>query len=119
MKASKEEGDFRKGRWTWADQDKDTLNLVMEWLNSVSRESFALVKGAVLLLEEGDREELHDDKIHDRTAPLTQEDGASDARRKHLHVMVEQLRPEDTIKLVRAGVYTNWRPGEQKCVHLR
>lgn len=63
------------------------------------RESFALVKGAVLLLEEGDQEELHDDKVHDRAAPLTQEDGAPDAQRKHLHAMVEQLRPEDTIKL--------------------
>ncbi|XP_061755899.1 protein phosphatase Slingshot homolog 3 isoform X2 [Nerophis ophidion] len=59
------------------------------------RESFALVKGAVLLLEEAEREDLHED-----TPPPKQEDGASDTRHRHIHAMVELLRPEDSIKLV-------------------
>lgn len=63
---------------------------------SVFRESFALVKGAVLQLEEGDREGFHDE-----TSPVTEGDGASDTRHRHLRAMVEQLRPEDTVKLVR------------------
>nr|XP_057919489.1 protein phosphatase Slingshot homolog 3 [Doryrhamphus excisus]XP_057919490.1 protein phosphatase Slingshot homolog 3 [Doryrhamphus excisus] len=59
------------------------------------RESFALVKGAVLLLEEAEREDLHED-----STPLKQEDGAaSDTRHRHIHAMVELLRPEDSIKL--------------------
>lgn len=62
------------------------------------RESFALVKGAVLLLEEGQREGL-DEESPPPTSPLKQSDNASDTRHKQLHAMVEQLRPEDTIKL--------------------
>ncbi|XP_061786303.1 protein phosphatase Slingshot homolog 3 isoform X1 [Nerophis lumbriciformis] len=58
------------------------------------RESFALVKGAVLLLEEAEREDQHED-----TSPLKPEDGASDTRHRHIHAMVELLRPEDSIKL--------------------
>ncbi|XP_069577457.1 protein phosphatase Slingshot homolog 3 [Brachyistius frenatus] len=60
------------------------------------RESFALVKGAALLLEDGDGVGLHEDA---QTSPLKQSSQASDNRHRHLHAMVEQLRPEDTIKL--------------------
>ncbi|KAM9850239.1 protein phosphatase Slingshot homolog 3 isoform 2-T2 [Aulostomus maculatus] len=56
------------------------------------RESFALVKGAVVLLEEGEG-------LHQETSPLRQGVGASATRHRHLHAMVEQLRPEDTVKL--------------------
>lgn len=60
------------------------------------RESFVLVKGAVLLLEEaeGFRE----------TSPVKQGGRASDTQQRHLQAMIEQLRPEDTIKLVRPHV---------------
>ncbi|XP_044219685.1 protein phosphatase Slingshot homolog 3 [Thunnus albacares] len=58
------------------------------------RESFALVKGAVLLLEDGKIEGLHEE-----TSPLKQTVGASSLRHRHLHAMFELLRPEDTIKL--------------------
>ncbi|KAM4622206.1 protein phosphatase Slingshot homolog 3 [Polymixia lowei] len=62
------------------------------------RESFALVKGAVLLLEEGEREE------EEETSPTHGEvlklgGGASDRSHRHLHAMISLLRPEDTIKL--------------------
>ncbi|XP_019730359.1 protein phosphatase Slingshot homolog 3 [Hippocampus comes] len=59
------------------------------------RESFALVKGAVLLLEEAQREEPHEETL----LPQKQEDCASDKRHRHIHAMVELLRPEDSIKL--------------------
>ncbi|XP_077434625.1 protein phosphatase Slingshot homolog 3 isoform X2 [Vanacampus margaritifer] len=55
------------------------------------RESFALVKGAVLLLDEAQREDLHEET----SPPQKQED----KRHRHIHAMVEQLRPEDSIKL--------------------
>ncbi|XP_072251899.1 protein phosphatase Slingshot homolog 3 [Leuresthes tenuis] len=58
------------------------------------RESFALVKGAALLLEDGESGNLHES-----ASPVKQSGGAPDARHKHLHAMFEQLRPEDTIKL--------------------
>nr|XP_020491431.1 protein phosphatase Slingshot homolog 3-like [Labrus bergylta] len=58
------------------------------------RESFALVKGAVLQLEEGERECLDEE-----TSPGKERDEASDKRHRQIHAMVEQLRPEDTIKL--------------------
>ncbi|XP_057706032.1 protein phosphatase Slingshot homolog 3 [Corythoichthys intestinalis] len=58
------------------------------------RESFALVKGAVLLLEEAQKEE-HDEEM----PPQKQEDSTQDKRHKHIHAMVELLRPEDSIKL--------------------
>uniref|UniRef100_A0A8C6U6E3 protein-serine/threonine phosphatase n=2 Tax=Neogobius melanostomus TaxID=47308 RepID=A0A8C6U6E3_9GOBI len=57
------------------------------------RTSFALVKGAVLLIE---------DEAKDEDSPPsspTKQDGVSDARHKQIHAMVELLRPEDTIKL--------------------
>ncbi|KAI3351768.1 hypothetical protein L3Q82_020606 [Scortum barcoo] len=63
------------------------------------RESFALVKGAVLLLEEGDREGLHQETSSAPTSPTKEGHGAPDARHRQLHAMVELLRPEDTIKL--------------------
>ncbi|XP_071314461.1 protein phosphatase Slingshot homolog 3 isoform X1 [Trachinotus anak] len=63
------------------------------------RESFALVKGAVLLLEEGEGVGLHDETSPTATSPVKQGGGASDTRHRHLHAMIEQLRPEDTIKL--------------------
>ncbi|XP_047440859.1 protein phosphatase Slingshot homolog 3 [Mugil cephalus] len=63
------------------------------------RESFALVKGAALLLEDGDSVGLHEETSQPPTSPVKQDSGASDTRRRHLHAMVEQLRPEDTLKL--------------------
>ncbi|XP_070769453.1 protein phosphatase Slingshot homolog 3 isoform X1 [Enoplosus armatus] len=62
------------------------------------RESFALVKGAVLLLEDGERGGL-DETDPTPTSPVKEGGGASDARGRQLHAMVELLRPEDTIKL--------------------
>lgn len=59
------------------------------------RESFALVKGAVLLIEDEARDE-------DSPLPLsspTKQNGVSDSRHRQIHAMVELLRPEDTIKL--------------------
>ncbi|XP_034546869.1 protein phosphatase Slingshot homolog 3 isoform X2 [Notolabrus celidotus] len=63
------------------------------------RESFALVKGAVLLLEEGERERLHEETSPPLTSPSEEGDVASDKRHQQIHAMVELLRPEDTIKL--------------------
>ncbi|CAJ1058523.1 protein phosphatase Slingshot homolog 3 isoform X1 [Xyrichtys novacula] len=63
------------------------------------RESFALVKGAVLLLEEDEREGLREETSPPLTSPTKEGDGASDKRHRQIHAMVEQLRPEDTIKL--------------------
>uniref|UniRef100_A0A3Q2Q1A5 protein-serine/threonine phosphatase n=1 Tax=Fundulus heteroclitus TaxID=8078 RepID=A0A3Q2Q1A5_FUNHE len=59
------------------------------------RESFALIKGAVLLLDDGDSGPLKDDV----TSPVKKGTGASAIRHRHLHAMLEQLRPEDTIRL--------------------
>ncbi|XP_062281488.1 protein phosphatase Slingshot homolog 3 [Scomber scombrus] len=58
------------------------------------RESFALVKGAVLLLEDGKREGLQEE-----ASPIKQGVDASSTRHRQLHAMFELLRPEDTIKL--------------------
>ncbi|KAL3044879.1 hypothetical protein OYC64_013201 [Pagothenia borchgrevinki] len=63
------------------------------------RESFALVKGAVLLLEEGERVSLDEETSSSPPSPVKEGDRASDKRHKQLHAMVEQLRPEDTMKL--------------------
>lgn len=70
----------------------------------VCRESFALVKGAVLLLQEAERDGFHEELPHSATSPVKHGSGASDKQRRHLHAMIEQLRPEDTIKLVRCHV---------------
>ncbi|XP_073676560.1 protein phosphatase Slingshot homolog 3 [Garra rufa] len=60
------------------------------------RESFALVKGAVLLVEEEEREGLHEETV----PSLPRQGGqASDTQRRHLHAMISLLRPEDTVKL--------------------
>ncbi|KAM3612347.1 uncharacterized protein V6R79_007170 [Siganus canaliculatus] len=61
------------------------------------RESFALVKGAVHLLEDGKVAEIHEETPP--TSPVKEGSGASDTRRRQLHAIFEQLRPEDTIKL--------------------
>lgn len=72
------------------------------------RESFALVKGAVHLLEEGNKEDVEDETASSPTSPAKENDAASEARRRQLHAMVEQLRPEDTMKLVRFFVFAEW-----------
>ncbi|XP_020308608.1 protein phosphatase Slingshot homolog 3 isoform X1 [Oncorhynchus kisutch] len=64
------------------------------------RESFALVKGAVLLLEEGEGEGTHEETSPNHSpSPLKLGGGASDTQHRQLHAMVSLLRPEDTIKL--------------------
>lgn len=65
-----------------------------------TRESFALVKGAVLLVEEGERDGLQEETIPPLLGPR-QGGQASDTQRRHLHAMISLLRPEDTVKLVR------------------
>lgn len=65
------------------------------------RESFALVKGAVHLLEEGNKDDVEEETVSSPTSPAKENDVASEARRRQLHAMVEQLRPEDTMKLVK------------------
>ncbi|KAF5898967.1 protein phosphatase Slingshot 3-like [Clarias magur] len=59
------------------------------------RESFAFVRGAVLLLEEGAREGPHVEATPEEELV----GGASDNKSKHLHAMISRLRPEDTVKL--------------------
>uniref|UniRef100_A0A3P8ZIA2 protein-serine/threonine phosphatase n=1 Tax=Esox lucius TaxID=8010 RepID=A0A3P8ZIA2_ESOLU len=64
------------------------------------RESFAVVKGAVLLLEEGEREGPAEETFPSHTpSPLKLGGGASETQHRHLQAMVSLLRPEDTIKL--------------------
>ncbi|KAG7275764.1 hypothetical protein CRUP_009867, partial [Coryphaenoides rupestris] len=63
------------------------------------RESFALVKGVVLLLEEGEREGPNDELSPVHSPSPKQEGGPPDTRHRHLRAMVSLLRPEDTIKL--------------------
>lgn len=62
------------------------------------RESFALVKGAVLLVEEEEREGLQEETVSPRLGPR-HGGQASDTQRRHLHAMISLLRPEDTVKL--------------------
>uniref|UniRef100_A0AAY5L023 protein-serine/threonine phosphatase n=1 Tax=Esox lucius TaxID=8010 RepID=A0AAY5L023_ESOLU len=63
-------------------------------------ESFAVVKGAVLLLEEGEREGPAEETFPSHTpSPLKLGGGASETQHRHLQAMVSLLRPEDTIKL--------------------
>lgn len=62
------------------------------------------MKGAVLLLEEAEREGFREEIPHPATSPVKQGGRASDKQRRHLHAMIEQLRPEDTIKLVMCHV---------------
>ncbi|XP_054890056.1 protein phosphatase Slingshot homolog 3 [Poeciliopsis prolifica] len=63
------------------------------------RESFALIKGAVLLLEDDDARGFKDDSSSHDVTPVKKGSGASETRHRHLYAMLEQLRPEDTIKL--------------------
>ena len=63
------------------------------------------MKGAVHLLEDGEREDLREETSPTPVSPVKEGDRASDIRRRQLHAMVEQLRPEDTIKLVRPRDY--------------
>lgn len=65
------------------------------------RESFAFVRGAVLLLEEGEREGPHEEATPSLFPNAQLVGGASDTKRKHLHAMISLLRPEDSVKLVR------------------
>ncbi|KAJ8269387.1 hypothetical protein COCON_G00119940 [Conger conger] len=61
------------------------------------RESFALVKGVVLLLEEG--EQTGDETAPTLCKPPSSREGQSDYQGRHLHAMVSLLRPEDTLKM--------------------
>lgn len=66
-----------------------------------ARESFAFVRGAVLLLEDGAREGPHEEAPPSLLPNAQLVGGASETKRKHLHAMISLLRPEDTVKLVR------------------
>ncbi|XP_063044093.1 protein phosphatase Slingshot homolog 3 [Engraulis encrasicolus] len=61
------------------------------------RESFALVKGACLLLEDEQREDESASPPPQGSPKLGNK--ASDTQHRHLQAMVSLLRPEDTIKL--------------------
>ncbi|XP_046705043.1 protein phosphatase Slingshot homolog 3 isoform X2 [Silurus meridionalis] len=63
------------------------------------RESFAFVRGAVLLLDEDEREGPHKEATPPMCPDAQPDGGASDTKRKHLHAMISLLRPEDTVKL--------------------
>ncbi|KAK1804281.1 hypothetical protein P4O66_020014 [Electrophorus voltai] len=63
------------------------------------RESFAFVKGAVLLLEEGARLGIHEETTPPLYPNARAVGGESGTQHRHLHAMVSLLRPEDTIKL--------------------
>ncbi|XP_026874367.2 protein phosphatase Slingshot homolog 3 [Electrophorus electricus] len=63
------------------------------------RESFAVVKGAVLLLEEGARLGIHEETTPPLYPNARAVGGESGTQHRHLHAMVSLLRPEDTIKL--------------------
>uniref|UniRef100_H3D9N8 protein-serine/threonine phosphatase n=1 Tax=Tetraodon nigroviridis TaxID=99883 RepID=H3D9N8_TETNG len=58
------------------------------------RESFAVVKGAVHLLEDAEKSNRDEDLSSEEESGK-----APDSRSRQLHAMVEQLRPEDTMKL--------------------
>ncbi|CAL1613272.1 unnamed protein product [Knipowitschia caucasica] len=60
------------------------------------RESFALVKGAVLLIDDEPRE---GDSSPPLSSPTKEHTTLSNVQHRQLHAMVELLRPEDTIKL--------------------
>lgn len=66
-----------------------------------TRESFAFVRGAVLLLEDGAREEAQEETPPSELPNAQLVGGASETKHKHLHAMISLLRPEDTVKLVR------------------
>lgn len=53
------------------------------------------MKGAVHLLEDAEKAHLDED-----VSSTEESEKAPDAQSRQLHAMVEQLRPEDTMKLV-------------------
>lgn len=53
------------------------------------------MKGAVHLLEDAEKAHLEED-----VSSTEESEKAPDAQSRQLHAMVEQLRPEDTMKLV-------------------
>ncbi|KAJ8262512.1 hypothetical protein GJAV_G00167280 [Gymnothorax javanicus] len=61
------------------------------------RESFALVKGVVLLLEEG--EQTGDEPSPTQTKPPPLKGAQSTDQHRQLQAMVSLLRPEDTVKM--------------------
>ncbi|XP_027018081.1 protein phosphatase Slingshot homolog 3 isoform X2 [Tachysurus fulvidraco] len=63
------------------------------------RESFAFVRGAVLLLADGEREGPHDEAAPSQFPNSQVVGGASYTKHSHLHAMISLLRPEDTVKL--------------------
>ncbi|KAK3564609.1 hypothetical protein QTP86_023752, partial [Hemibagrus guttatus] len=63
------------------------------------RESFALVRGAVLLLGEGASEGPHEGATPSQFQNAQLVGGASQTKHRHLHAMISLLRPEDTVKL--------------------
>uniref|UniRef100_A0A7N9AST9 Slingshot N-terminal domain-containing protein n=1 Tax=Mastacembelus armatus TaxID=205130 RepID=A0A7N9AST9_9TELE len=88
---------------TLSTSDKMQINSLItgelnKLISAISRESFALVKGVVLLLEEGEDLGLHETP-HTVTSPVRQGGRASDTQHRQLQAMIELLRPEDTIKL--------------------
>lgn len=76
--------------------------LLSETFLSLHRESFAFVRGAVLLVEEGAREGPHEEATPFPVSDTQLVGGASDTKHKHLRAMISLLRPEDTVKLVQA-----------------
>lgn len=108
MRLSQDEEDFRKGECSWHSFNHACVLYcissrnarLINFLFPHTRESFALVKGAVLLVEEGEREGLQEETIPPLLGPR-QGGQASDTQRRHLHAMISLLRPEDTVKLVR------------------
>lgn len=73
-----------------------SLIVDVHWLLlSLHRESFALVKGAVHLLEDAEKSNLDEDLSSEEES-----EKAPDSQSRQLHAMVEHLRPEDTMKLV-------------------
>lgn len=101
MRHFKEEGDFRKGQCY-------PVLFLNGWIKHVPvgwcaltdalsphRESFAVVKGAVHLLEDAEKTNLDEDLSSEEES-----EKAPDSRSRQLHAMVEHLRPEDTMKLV-------------------
>lgn len=71
------------------------------------------MKGAVLLLEDGEGGGLN---LETDPAPTSSIKGgrSSDRRHRQLHAMVELLRPEDTIKLVRNQISRTLKMSRRK-----
>lgn len=78
------------------------------------RESFAIIKGAVHLLEDGEREDNEEESSPSPATPVKEDDRKSNIQRRQLHAMIEQLRPEDSIKLVSPCVCRSVKPETKK-----